>query len=52
MNAKQRYSALGPLPAHPLEAELMYCDGNITACPAKEQAIRTGACKLRSYSCK
>lgn len=36
MTAKQRYSAFGPLPAHPLEAELMYCDENITAYPAKE----------------
>jgi len=43
MTAKQRYSAFGPLPAHPLEAELMYCDGNITAYPAKEQVIPTGA---------
>lgn len=45
MTAKQRYSAFGPLPAHPLEAELMYCDGNITAYPAKEQVIPTGTCE-------
>lgn len=45
MTAKQRYSAFGPVPAHPLEGELMDCDGNITAYPAKEQVIPTGACE-------
>lgn len=43
MTARQRYSASGLVPAHPLEVELMYCDGNITAYLAKEQVIPTGA---------
>lgn len=45
MTTKQRYSAFGPVPARPLEGELMDRDGNITAYPAKEQVIPTGACE-------
>ena len=45
MTVKQRYSTPGPLPAHPLETELIDCDGNITAYPAKEQVICSAACK-------
>mgnify|MGYP001852594208 FL=1 len=52
MTVKQRYSAPGPLPAHPLEAELIDCDGNITAYPAKEQVICSAACELRNDGCK
>lgn len=43
MTAKQRYSALGPVPARPLGAELVHCDGNITAPPAREQVTPAAA---------
>lgn len=45
MTARQTYSAFGPLPARPPEAQLLHRDGNITAHPAKEQAIPAGACE-------
>lgn len=43
MTAKQRHSALGPLPARPLGVEFVHCDGNITAPPAREQVTPAAA---------